>query len=101
MSTAQRVADAARSLLRMGFTDTFSAAMLADVLWPNSRHTNSNGQCFALNAGAAGVLLRRFRVAEELPDRQWRLVPEWLEGDGPADERPVSRVRLNKLKTAK
>ena len=56
----------------------FSAATLADYLWPRARHGNAHGQNHNMAAGIAGRMLRRQRGAREVRNRLWEIVPEFL-----------------------
>ena len=65
--------DALRVLQDRGAT-VVSAQQVADVLWPNARHNNSNGQTMNLASGIAGRMLRRSRVAIEVSNRRWEII---------------------------
>lgn len=59
-------------------TTRISANCLANELWPNARHNNSNGQSFNLAAGIAGRMLRKNRGCHEVQKRVWEIIPEYL-----------------------
>jgi len=65
------------SLYKKGYKQ-ISAQTLADELWPDTRHINSNGQQFNLASGVAGKMLRKYRGATEIKNRVWEIVPEFL-----------------------
>lgn len=71
------VEDALKVLLARGHR-TVRAQTVADVMWPNARHNNSNGQVFNLSSGVAGRMLRRCRAAYEVRNREWEIIPEFL-----------------------
>lgn len=67
----------------------FRAGTLAELLWPDTRSQNANGQVFNLAAGIAGRLLRRSHLVREVAHGEWaikthRLMPEGagLNADG-------------------
>ena len=65
--------DALKTLRDRGVT-LVSAQQVADVLWPNARHNNSNGQTMNLASGIAGRMLRRSRAVIEVGNRRWEII---------------------------
>jgi hypothetical protein len=55
-----------------------SANCLAAELWPDVRHNNAHGQSFNLAAGVAGRILRKYRGCQEVQNRVWEIVPEFI-----------------------
>lgn len=55
------------------------AGLVADELWPQARHHNTNGQVFNLSAGVAGRMLRKSRLVREIGNREWEIIQERLE----------------------
>lgn len=72
--------DVLRTLAAMHETGikSFRANMLAERLWPNQRHSNANGQVFALGAGVAGRMLKRCEAVFEVRNREWVIIPHRL-----------------------
>jgi hypothetical protein len=59
---------------REGVT-TLRANTLAERLWPDGRHHNSNGQVFHLGAAVAARLLRQCPAVLEKRPRLWEILP--------------------------
>lgn len=55
-----------------------AANTLADEMWPSARYDNAHGQAFNLAAGVAGRLLRKYRACQEIENRSWEIVPEFI-----------------------
>lgn len=70
-----QILDALRTMYSHGQT-TVTAANVADVMWPDCRRHNANGQAFNLAAGVAGRMLRQCRAVYEIHNRVWQIIPE-------------------------
>ncbi len=67
-----------RTLHLEGVT-TVGASQLAERLWPNGRHQNSQGQVFHLGAAVAARLLRCCPAVREREPRRWEILPHRIE----------------------
>lgn len=63
---------AALDAMRKRGMKQFTAADLAEYLYPECREINVNGARFNLSAGVAGRLLRKYGGAYEASPRVWR-----------------------------
>lgn len=72
-----RIDDALMSLYSAGYSHV-TAAQVAEILWPEGRTKNGNGQVFHLGAARAAAMLRGTRAAFEVEHRRWEIVPEYL-----------------------
>ena len=78
MATQADLLSVLRKLHRSGIS-TVTASQVAELLWPNGRTHNSNGQVFPLNAGAAGRMLRACPGVVETSNRVWTIVEHRIE----------------------
>lgn len=49
------------------------AATVAELLWPDARRQNANGQVFHLGAGVAGRMLRACKAVREVAPREYEI----------------------------
>lgn len=81
-ATQQDLLTALRKLHKTGIKHV-SAGFVAELLWPDSRRQNANGQVFHLSAGAAGRMLRRCHAVREYRNRIWEILPHRLQQEPP------------------
>lgn len=52
---------------------TVSAGQVAELLWPDSRRSNAQGQTMHVGSAVAARMLRRTRGVTEIEPRQWEI----------------------------
>lgn len=72
------ILDALRQLRDSGHRQ-IRANQVAEILWPDARAHNANGQTFNLASGIAGRMLRKCRAVHEVGGGEWWIVKEFLE----------------------
>ena len=66
-----------RSLCESGVF-VVTAGRVADLMYPDAKQQNSNGQCFNLSSGTVGRMLRRTQGVYENRPRVWTIEPSLL-----------------------
>lgn len=72
MKALMTILEALKTINSFGYK-TFSANTLAEIMWPEARDINTNGQRFNLCAGIAGKMLRKCNAVREVQNRVWEI----------------------------
>lgn len=73
MANQTDLLQALRTLHLRGFRRV-RANTIAEMLWPNGRTHNANGQVFMLSAGVAGRMLRASKAVREVSPGEWEIL---------------------------